>query len=105
MPGNCTVFNLPRRLTLSAIYGFDSHSHNWPTVLVRKVKRKPRNFEESCVAHCVLLLKHLSTHMYFITKGYKRFAYTNSSDPRQRVPLNICHGYTRYYFPNISDPV
>ena len=40
------VFPLPRRLTRSAIYGsqiFDSHK--WPTVLVRTVKGKPRNFE------------------------------------------------------------
>ena len=46
MPRNCTVFLLPRRLTRSAIYGsqiFDSHK--WPTVLVRTVKGKPRNFE------------------------------------------------------------
>ena len=43
---NCVVFLLPRRQTRSAIYGsqiFDSHK--WPTVLVRKVKGKPRNFE------------------------------------------------------------
>ena len=39
--------------------------------------------------HCILLLKHLSNHMHFIKKGYKRFLYTNSSDPRQRVPLNV----------------
>ena len=42
----CTVFLSPRRLTHSAIYGsqiFDSHK--WPTVLVRRVKGKPRNFE------------------------------------------------------------
>ena len=46
MPLNCAVFLLPRRLTRSAIYGsqlFDYH--NWPTVLVRKVKGKPRNFK------------------------------------------------------------
>ena len=46
MPLNCTVFLLPHRLTWSAIYGsqiFDSHK--WPTVLVRKVTGKPRNFE------------------------------------------------------------
>ena len=46
MPQNCTVFLLPRRQTRSAIYGsqiFDSHK--WPTMLVRTVKGKPRNFE------------------------------------------------------------
>ena len=25
--------------------------------------------------------------MHFITNGYKRFSKTNSTDPRQRVPL------------------
>ena len=46
MPRKWAVFLLPRRQTRSAIYGsqmFDSHK--WPTVLVRKVKGKPRNFE------------------------------------------------------------
>ena len=38
--------------------------------------------------HCILLLQHLSTHyMHFIKNGYKRFSKTNSTDPRQRVPL------------------
>ena len=37
--------------------------------------------------HCILLLQHLPTHMHFITTGYKRFSKTNSTDPRQRVPL------------------
>ena len=46
MPRKWAVFLLPRRQTRSAIYGsqmFDAHK--WPTVLVRKVKGKPRNFE------------------------------------------------------------
>ena len=38
--------------------------------------------------HCILLLNHLSNHMHFITNGYKRFSKTNSTDLRQRVPLN-----------------
>ena len=46
MPRNCVVFLLPRRQTRSAIYGSQNFdSHKWPTVLVRKVKRKPRNFK------------------------------------------------------------
>ena len=45
MPRKCTVFLLPRRLTRSAIYGGQIfYSHKWPTVLVRRVKGKPRNF-------------------------------------------------------------
>ena len=40
-----------------------------------------------CVDHCILLLKHLSNRVHFITNGYKRFSRTNSTDPRQRVPL------------------
>ena len=42
--------------------------------------------------HCILLSKHLSNHMHFITNGYKRFLKTNSTDPRQRVPLSIRRG-------------
>ena len=46
MPRNYTVFLLPRRLPRSAIYGSQIlDSHKWTTVLVRKVKGKPRNFE------------------------------------------------------------
>ena len=70
---NCTVFLLRRELTRSAIYGshnFDSQK--WPTVLVDRVTRKPRNFEAYlCIDHCILLLKHLSNHMHFITNGYR----------------------------------
>ena len=30
--------------------------------------------------------------MHFITSGYKHLSKTNSTDPRQRVPLTIQHG-------------
>ena len=33
----------------------------------------------------ILLLKHLTNHMHFITNGLKRFL----SDPKQRVPLRV----------------
>ena len=36
---------------------------------------------------CILLLKHLSNRMHFVTNGYERFSKTNSTDPRQGVPL------------------
>ena len=39
--------------------------------------------------HCIILVQHLSNHMHLITNGYKRFSKTNSTDPRQRVPLTI----------------
>ena len=42
---------------------------------------------DTCVDQYILLLKYLSNHMRFITNGYKRFSKTNSTDPRQRVPL------------------
>ena len=65
--------------TRSAIYGSQHDSHEWSTVLVDEVKRKPRN--------CILLLKYLYNHMHFKTNGYKSFSKTNSTDPGQRVPL------------------
>ena len=40
--------------------------------------------------HCILLLQHLSNNMHFITNGHKRFSKTNSTNPRQRVPLMTC---------------
>ena len=41
--------------------------------------------------YCILLLQHLSSHMHFIVNGYRLFSKTNSTDPRQRVPLtNRC---------------
>ena len=37
----------------------------------------------------IVLLKHLSNHcMHFITNSHKRFSKTNSTEPRQRVPLS-----------------
>ena len=42
---------------------------------------------DTCVDHYILLLKYLYNHMDSITNGYKRFSSTNSTDPRQRVPL------------------
>ena len=41
----------------------------------------------------ILLLKHFSNQMHFITNDYKRFSKTNSIDPRQRVSLT---GYSNY---------
>ena len=35
--------------------------------------------------HYILLLKHLSSHIDFITNGFKRLSWTNSTDPRQLV--------------------
>ena len=43
---NCVVFLLPRRQSRSSNYGSQNFdSYKWPTVLVRKAKGKPRNFE------------------------------------------------------------
>ena len=60
---NCTVFILRRELTRSAIYGSQSFdSHKWPIVFVDEVKRR---------------------------NGFRTLFKDNSTDPRQRVPLNI----------------
>ena len=46
---------------------------------------------DTCVDHYILLLKYLSNHMHFVINVYKRFSKTNSTDPRQRVPLMEQH--------------
>ena len=50
-------------------------------------KKKHAILSHDCVDHYILLLKHLSNHMYFIPNSFKRFSQINSPDPRQRVPL------------------
>ena len=37
----------------------------------RRGKKKPTISRHICVDHCILLLQHLSTHMHFITNGYR----------------------------------
>ena len=87
LPRNCVVFLLLCELTRSAIYGSQKcDSHKWPTVLVDEVKGKPCNFEACLCGLLYSTLQHLSTHMHFITNGYKLFSKTQG-DPRQRVPL------------------
>ena len=81
---NCTVFLLPRRLTRSVIYGskmFDTNK--WPTLWVRKVKGKTVQFRDIFVWIIVFYFNNI--HLHFITNGY--ISKTNSTDPRQRVPL------------------
>ena len=88
LPRNCEVCLLLRELTRSAIYvsqNFDSHK--WLTVVVDEVKGKPCNFEACLCGSLYSTLQHLFTHVHFITNGYTRFSKTNSTDPRQRVPL------------------
>ena len=55
----------------------------------KRGKRKTMQFRVILVLIIILLLKYLSNHiMHFITNSYKRFPKTNSTDPRQHVPLN-----------------
>ena len=42
--------------------------------------------------------------MHFITNGYKRFSKTNSTDPRQRVPLMFDALYTSNHRGSILTP-
>ena len=88
LPQTYVVFLLLCELTWSAISGSQKvDSHKWPTVLFNEIKGHRAISRYVCVDHCSLLLQHLSTQMHFITKGYKRFSKTNSTDPRQRVPF------------------
>ena len=84
MPRICMVFLVRRELTRHAILWsqvFDSIK--WPTVLVRKVNHAISR--HICVDNYIILLKHLSNHIDFITNG---FSWTNSTvDSRHRFPL------------------
>ena len=79
LPQNCVVFLLLCELRWSAII-------NGRPCQTTRLKENRAISRHVCVDHCILLLQHLSTHMHFITNGYKRFSKTNSTDPRQRVP-------------------
>ena len=37
----------------------------------------------------VFYFNNISNHMHFLRNGYKCFSNTNSTDPRQRVPLSF----------------
>ena len=49
---------------------------------------KPIFLSATCVLHYTLLLKYLFNHMLMIPTGYNRFSKTNTTDPRQRVPIS-----------------
>ena len=69
LPRNCTVFLLLFEHTQSAIYASQKmDSHKWLTVLVDEVKVNLAILGHVCVDHCILLLKHLSTHNAFYIK-------------------------------------
>ena len=61
---NCVVFFLPRRLTRSAIM-------NGRPCQFATVKENRAILSDTCVDHFIILLKHLSNHMHFITNGYR----------------------------------
>ena len=72
------------------------------TDLCRRGIRKTSS--DTCVDLYILLLKYLSNHMHAITNGLFKhlFSTTNSTDPRQRVPLspnlhrlNLCSTHLR----------
>ena len=91
MPQNCTVFLSCRKLTPSAILGskhFDSPK--WQTMFLCDIKGKKIVISRhASVCHYILLLKYLhgSNHLNFTTNGVKCFSNTNSTNPRQCVPL------------------
>ena len=75
MPQSCMDFLLLYKLTQSTILRSQKHdSTKWRAVLVHDIKGKPCNTRHICVDRYILLLKHLSNHMHFITKGFKRFS-------------------------------
>ena len=90
LPRKCVVFLLLCELTRRPF-----ESKIWLPLMADRVsrrgKRKTTQFRVILVWIIILiLLKFLYNHIYayFKTNGYKRFSKTNSTDPRQRVPLN-----------------
>ena len=77
-------------LTRSAILKSQKlDSTKWRAVFIHDVYYKENHTlsRHICVEHYILLLKHLSNHIDFNTNGFRSFSLTNSTDPRQRVPL------------------
>ena len=79
---NCTVFLLRRELTRL-------DSTKWSTVFLWAVKGTPCNFK-ACLFGSLYSTFKLSiyNHLHFITNGLKHFSKTNSTDPRQHIPLS-----------------
>ena len=65
------------------------NSTNGQPCLFTTSKENRAILRQFCVDHCFLLLNCLSNHIHFVTNGFKRFSKTNSTDPRQRVPLRL----------------
>lgn len=88
MPRNCTVFLKQHELTRkSNLWTHIFDSTKWPTILFRKVKGKPYNFETQL---CGSLYSTYKTSLYnFITNGCKHFSQTSLPDRRQRIPLTL----------------
>ena len=86
MPRNCTVSLVARK------HGrpFMGVNHKMANCVSRRCKRKTTQFRGLL---CRSLYSTFTTSFQsyaFITNGCKRFLSSNSSDPRQRVPLNVC---------------
>ena len=85
MPRNCTVSLVARK------HGrpFMGVNHKMANCVSRRCKRKTTQFRGLL---CRSLYSTFTTSFQsyaFITNSCKRFLSTNSSDPRQRVPLSI----------------
>ena len=72
------LYNDPRKYA-SKLRGF-LFTSSTNTVGPDCVSSQRKEKRQICVDDCILLLTHLSNNMHFIT---------NSSDPRQRVPLKV----------------
>ena len=80
-------FFLRRELTRHAILW----SLVWPTVLVRKVKRKPCDFEAYIVGSYVQLSKHLSNHMQFVTNGVQMLVVDQLARSKAFLTIPVCY--------------
>ena len=66
-------------------------SIKWQTVLVRNVKEKRAILIDTCVDHCILLLKHLSNHA-FDNKRFQTLVKDQLDRTKAMCSFNIVYG-------------
>ena len=85
---HCMVFLLLCELTrLAILWSKKLDSTKWHAVLIHGI-RKTMQFRGIILWMIIFHFLNIFPTMHFIINGFKRFSKTNSTNPRQRVPLS-----------------